>query len=137
MKNNFLLMVFVFGLILIAGCVHKEQVVPRDSVSGNKDTEVAREDTGETKEFDLIAKQWAFEPSTIEVNKGDTVKLNIKSIDVRHGFKLPDFRINEALEPGKIVNIEFVADKTGTFTFSCSVFCGSGHKDMTGQLIVK
>jgi cytochrome c oxidase subunit 2 len=27
-------------------------------------------------------------------------------------------------------------DKTGTFTFLCDVFCGSGHEDMSGTLIV-
>jgi len=37
---------------------------------------------GEVKEFDVIAKQFSFEPGVIEVNKGDKVILNIKSIDV-------------------------------------------------------
>lgn len=33
--------------------------------------------------------------------------------------------------------VEFVADKSGTFPFYCNVFCGGGHKEMQGKLIVK
>lgn len=93
--------------------------------------------TPSVKEFTMTAKQWSFEPSTITVNKGDTVELTIKSIDVTHGFALPEFGINKNLKPGETVNVEFVADKTGTFSFFCSVSCGAGHSDMIGKLIVQ
>lgn len=89
------------------------------------------------KEFDMTARKWTFEPSTITVNKGDTVILHITSIDVTHGFLLPTFGINEELNPGKTVDIEFVANKAGTFVFACNVFCGSGHGRMNGKLIVQ
>jgi cytochrome c oxidase subunit II len=89
------------------------------------------------KSFEMIAKQWEFLPDTITVNKGDTVHISVKSIDVAHGFALPDFGVNEYLSPGKTVDVEFVADKTGTFTFFCSVQCGSGHSDMSGKLVVE
>jgi len=91
----------------------------------------------QTKEFTIIVKKWEFSPEEIIVNKGDTVKLHIESIDVMHGFGLLAFGINEDLEPGKIIDVEFIVDKTGTFTFTCTVFCGSGHRDMKGQLIVE
>ena len=91
----------------------------------------------EVKEFTIIAKKWNFSPETIVVNQGDTVKLHVESIDVMHGFGLSAFGINEDLELGDIVDIEFVADKTGTFTFTCTVFCGFGHGNMKGQLIVE
>ena len=68
---------------------------------------------------------------------GDLVKLNITSVDVTHGFALPDFGVNSNLEPGKTVPVEFTADKTGEFSFFCNVYCGEGHKDMKGTLIVK
>lgn len=93
---------------------------------------------GEVKEFNITAKKWQFNPSTITVNKGDTVKLRIESVDVTHGFGLSAFGVNERLEPGKTVDVEFVASKTGTFTFACIVSsCGSGHSGMKGQLVVK
>src|SRR3989344_4199015 len=88
------------------------------------------------KTFDLIAKNWEFSPSSISVNQGDKVVLNIKSVDVTHGFKLADFGINKDITPGSTVKVEFTADKKGTFPFSCSVYCGSGHREMTGNLVV-
>ena len=85
----------------------------------------------------MTAKRWEFTPSSITVNKGDTVKLTITSEDVTHGFNLPEFGVNAQLQPGKTIAVEFVADKTGTFSFFCSVFCGTGHSGMRGTLIVK
>ena len=88
------------------------------------------------KQFDIIAKQWEFIPNEIKVNKDDTVILNIKSIGVNHGFMLTEFGVNEFLSPNKQITVEFVADKSGEFEFSCNVPCGSGHGRMRGQLIV-
>lgn len=89
------------------------------------------------KEFDIIASQWKFSPNTIKVSEGDNVVLNIKSIDVAHGIAIPSYGINEYLSPGQTVKIEFIADKKGTFTFSCSVSCGVGHSGMSGKIIVE
>lgn len=91
----------------------------------------------QAKQFTMTARQWEFDPEVIRVNKGDTVRLLVKSIDVAHGFALPDFGVNERLSPGQTVEVEFVADKAGTFTFFCSVQCGAGHSSMNGQLIVE
>lgn len=90
-----------------------------------------------TKQFDITAKQFEFQPSTIEVNQGDVVILKIKSIDVDHGIAIPDFGVSRTLQPGKEETIQFTADKKGTFTFFCNVLCGSGHESMTGTLVVK
>ena len=128
MKLHWLLPVLVLGAVLVSGCIGQ---------GGTQPTPDRIEPTGEIKEFEVTANQWEFTPSTITVNKGDTVKLKITSVDVTHGFTLPDFGINEVLGPGKDVHVEFVADKTGTFSFWCSVPCGSGHSGMRGQLIVK
>ena len=93
--------------------------------------------SGESKTFDIEAKQFEFIPKTITVNQGDFVTLNLKSTDVTHGFFLSEFNINKQLDPNQTVQVKFVADKKGTFTFRCNVPCGSGHMDMTGTFIVK
>ena len=92
--------------------------------------------SGEVKEIEVTAKQWEFIPNPIRVNLGDQVMLRITSIDVSHGFALPDFGISQGLEPGQTEIVEFTADKTGSFTFFCNVVCGSGHGGMRGTLIV-
>ena len=119
MKHHWIVPVLLLGMLLVSGCISQN-----DSQSSTPDQ---IEPTGEVKVFEMTARQFSFEPGTITVEKGDTVKLTITSIDVTHGFALPDFGIYENLEPGKMVNVEFVADKEGTFNFFCSVPCGSGH----------
>lgn len=89
------------------------------------------------KEISITAKSWEFVPATIAVRQGERVQLKIKSVDVDHGFAIPDFKVNETLSPGKETVIEFVADKKGEYTFFCSVVCGQGHRDMKGKLIVE
>lgn len=93
--------------------------------------------TPEIKEFNITARRFVFEPDNIRVKKGDAVKLNITSVDVTHGFSISEFGVNANLEPGKMTIVEFVASKSGTFTFFCSVVCGAGHPDMKGALVVE
>ncbi|MHC4536380.1 MAG: fibronectin type III domain-containing protein [Planctomycetota bacterium] len=90
-----------------------------------------------TSRINLTARQWQFSPATIRVAKGDKVILTLQSVDVAHGFGLSAFRINENLNPGKEVTVEFTANKKGEYTFVCTIACGAGHGDMTGKLIVE
>ena len=106
------------------------------TVDAIKNPQTSAFTAGETKEFVIIARQWQFSPDKIEVNQGDTVILNVKSIDVSHGLAIPKLGINEFLSPGNTVKIEFVAHQKGTFVFACSVSCGAGHVGMRGKIIV-
>lgn len=125
MKKMNLAILFFSLLFLIYGC----------SING------AAVSATETKEFDIKAKNWEFSPDTITVNKGDKVILNIESLDdgsgVGHGITIPIFGVSKSFRGGESVTVEFIADKKGTFPFFCSVYCGSGHGDMKGKLIVK
>ena len=75
----------------------------------------------------------------IEVSKGDQVILKLRSADVTHGFSLKAFGIYVAngIQPGKTVYVSFTADKVGTYSFMCNVFCGDIHQHMEGKLIVR
>lgn len=91
----------------------------------------------ETKTFTVSASQFSFNPSTITVNKGDTVVINFSTDDVAHGFALSEFNLTlTATTPGEVVTGSFVADQAGTFSFFCNVSCGSGHGSMRGTFIV-
>lgn len=85
----------------------------------------------------LEARRFSFSPDTIIVNQGDKLKIIAKSTDVTHGFALDGFNIDNRIEPAKKNIIEFIADKKGEFTFRCSVYCGSGHENMRGKLVVE
>jgi cytochrome c oxidase subunit II len=85
----------------------------------------------------VTAKKFEFSPAVIELKVGVPVVLEITSLDRKHGFALPDFKIDEQVEAGGVMRIRFVPDRPGTFAFHCSVFCGSGHEDMGGTMVVK
>ncbi len=93
--------------------------------------------TGAAKEIQMTAKKYQFDPNVVTVKKGEHVKLVITALDRDHGFKLEAFGINQKLKKGDPATIEFTADKTGTFQFQCSEFCGFGHGRMKGKLIVE
>ena len=116
--------------------VEEETEVEVADTDGETEDEVVEEATASVVEIDMLARLWEFEPSTIEVNQGDTVILTVTSEDVTHGISIPDYGVNEVLNPGETVTIEFLADQAGEFPFACSVSCGSGHGSMDGTLIV-
>lgn len=87
--------------------------------------------------FQVTASKFKFTPSRVEVALGARVRLTMSSEDVDHGFSLPDFNVEaEIPSGGETVTIEFIADKVGVFPFECSTFCGEGHFDMKGELVV-
>lgn len=165
--KKYLLILGIISMFLIAACGQQAQTPPQEDAgasmkvpaAGNEDAEEMIVEDGsesgepitlppeegslvhgiepEVVEIDMTARQWEFEPGTVTVKEGQKVKLNIKSVDVTHGFALPDFGVSQRLEPGKTEIVEFTADKKGTFTFFCSVACGSGHQSMKGTLVVE
>jgi cytochrome c oxidase subunit 2 len=84
----------------------------------------------------ITAKRFEFAPATIELKVGVPVILELSTLDRKHGFAAPDLHIDVVIVPGKPTRVRVVPDKAGTFAFHCSVFCGSGHEDMGGQIVV-
>jgi cytochrome c oxidase subunit 2 len=84
----------------------------------------------------MTARRYEFTPSRVVVNVGEKVKLVIRAIDTTHGFALPDWRIDVKLPRDKTTEVEFTAEDAGTHEFHCSVFCGPGHDQMKGELVV-
>jgi cytochrome c oxidase subunit II len=88
------------------------------------------------REIHITAKKFNFTPDTITLKKGEPVVLVISSEDRKHGFSLRAFGVRTDINPGGSARIRLTPDKTGKFTFSCDVFCGDGHEDMTGTIVV-
>jgi len=94
-------------------------------------------DAEDVKTIDVTASRFQFEPATISVAQGDSVRLRLHSADRTHAFAIKAFRV-KALIPkvGEAVTVEFVADQAGTFDFTCAEYCGTGHGGMKGRLVV-
>ena len=88
-------------------------------------------------EISVMARKFDFTPETIKVKVGQQVTLVLTSFDRIHGFKMPEFGIRTEIIPDQETRVTLTPQKTGTFAFFCDVFCGDGHEDMGGTLIVE
>jgi cytochrome c oxidase subunit 2 len=90
------------------------------------------------REITIQASNWKLDPSEVRVKEGDRVKITLQGISGAHAIAIPELGVKSAtVHAGETTTVEFVADKKGTFSFKCSVFCGEGHSDMTGNLMVE
>lgn len=64
------------------------------------------------------------------------VKLIMSSNDVIHSFFVPDYRIKKDIVPGQYTEIWFNVPKPDTSIIFCTEYCGTGHSDMLGEVIV-
>jgi cytochrome c oxidase subunit 2 len=85
----------------------------------------------------VTAEKFKFTPAVIELKLGEPVVLELTSLDRKHGFQVPDLNVDENIEPGKVTRVRIVPAKVGAFPFHCDVFCGSGHEEMAGEIVVK
>lgn len=92
----------------------------------------------------VVARQWmwkvqhpggAREVNALHVPVGRPVRLIMTSEDVIHSFYVPEFRIKQDVVPGRYTTIWFEAAKPGTYHLFCAEYCGTGHSQMTGEVI--
>ncbi len=84
----------------------------------------------------LTVHKFAYNKSAVTVKRGTPVVIEIASLDVLHGFSIPDLDVRADVEPGKVARVTFTPDKAGAFDFLCDIFCGSGHENVHGVLTV-
>jgi cytochrome c oxidase subunit 2 len=111
-------------LLIVSACGGKANEGASEAVSDSG--------SGVVKEITINASNFEFDVQEIKVNKGDTVKVTLKNASGNHALKFEGY--NKEVKGNK--TISFVADKAGEFDFLCSVFCGAGHNEMVGKLIV-
>ncbi|MES2407032.1 MAG: cupredoxin domain-containing protein [Pseudomonadota bacterium] len=90
----------------------------------------------EDRVIKIVAKKFDYTPNEIKLKKGVPVVLEFTTLDVFMGFKVPDLGVRADIIPGKVSRVRLVPDKVGNFPFVCDVFCGSGHEEMGGTIIV-
>ena len=55
---------------------------------------------------------------------------------VNRGFRVPQLNIRAEIPEGSAARVRVVPEQAGHFFFACDVFCGSGHEEMEGDIIV-
>ncbi|MBW8040306.1 MAG: hypothetical protein FVQ85_09935 [Planctomycetes bacterium] len=131
----------ILGIVIVLVCALIPPLVASSSSGG-----------GEKKEFFIKARQYAYDPPRITVNKGDELHIRLASLDVVHGFFLEGHDIDAQIEPGvrqfklrhpsegkeftDVNEVVFTVEHTGKFRYRCSHTCGTLHPFMQGELIV-
>ena len=92
---------------------------------------------GPVKEFAVTGSNYKFSPATITVKKGETVRITFKSTGGIHNLLIDELGVaTSQLGDEEEEEVEFLADKSGTFTYYCSV---GNHRQMgmVGKLVVQ
>ena len=87
-------------------------------------------------EVSVAASRFEFTPETVKAKVGVPLTFVLTSLDRIHGFKMPEFGIRTDIVPDRETRVTLTPQKAGTFTFFCDVFCGDGHEEMAGTLVV-
>ena len=70
------------------------------------------------------------QPPTLYLPLGENVRFTLNANDVVHGFWIPAFMIQMQNLPGVTNQLEFSANKLGTFPGRCNILCGRNHSQM-------
>ncbi len=96
-----------------------------------------QEGVGKEQVVQVTARRFTFTPSEIVVKKGRPVVLEITSEDFVHGFNVPALKLRADLPPGIVTRVRFTPERVGEYDFVCDNFCGAGHEEMHGRIVVK
>jgi len=96
----------------------------------------AANDARDDQVIKVTAKKFDFTPNLISVRLNVPVVLELTTLDRTHGFAVPELKLEAEIKPGEVTRLRFIPDKIGTFAFHCNRFCGTGHEDMNGQIVV-
>ncbi len=96
-------------------------------------------------EVQVTAKKWVwtfeYPDGTRSLNElhvplGKPVKLIMTSEDVIHSFFVPTFRVKQDVVPNTYTQLWFQPTQLGRHHIFCAEYCGRGHSDMGGNVIV-
>jgi cytochrome c oxidase subunit II len=85
----------------------------------------------------VTVHKFEFVPAELALKLGEPVVLEFTTEDVHMGFDAPALGLHADILPGHVARVPFTPSKEGSFEFACDVFCGSGHEEMGGVIIVR
>ncbi len=85
----------------------------------------------------MLGSAWSFSPNEVRIPAGSTVTFRATATDVIHGFHVERTRINVMLIPGQVARVTYTFDEPGEHLIICHEYCGIGHHQMYGKVIVE
>ncbi len=83
----------------------------------------------------MLGRLWEWWP-VLELEKGQSYRLHLSSLDWMHGWSLQPENINLQIHPGYEMVLTVTPTSTGEFSVVCNEFCGIGHHSMVGKIHV-
>ncbi|MBW7920771.1 MAG: cytochrome C oxidase subunit II [Rubellimicrobium sp.] len=83
----------------------------------------------------ILARTYEFWP-IVELERGQSYRVHLSSVDLQHGFSLQPTNINISVHPGYEHVMHITPTESGVFGIVCNEFCGIGHHLMTGRIRV-
>jgi cytochrome c oxidase subunit 2 len=90
-----------------------------------------------TIEIQMVAIMFTFAPNEVHVPAHRPIRFRLTSADVTHGFMIAGTNANAMLVPGYISQFTIVFNTPGDYLLVCHEFCGNGHHQMSGRIIVE
>ncbi len=86
----------------------------------------------------ITAHRFAFTPDQVTLRRGETVRLELHSEDVTHGFFQRALGLDADIPAGGTKTLTLTAPATpGRYLVICHHFCGSGHGNMHMTFVVE
>lgn len=84
----------------------------------------------------MLGSMWRWSP-ILKLKKGTEYTLHLSAADVNHGFNLMPINVNFQVVPGYDYGLKITPTEAGEFLVVCNEFCGIGHHNMVGKIIVE
>jgi cytochrome c oxidase subunit II len=111
-----------------------EASVQRSKVAEERGFPVVAPRAGE--DVYMLGRLWQWYP-VVKLKKGETYRLHLSSLDLVHGFALFPLNLNFMVLPGYEYVLTITPTEKGEVYAVCNEFCGIGHHQMVGKIIVE
>jgi len=91
---------------------------------------------GSGEDVYMLGRLWQWYP-VVKLKKGETYRLHLSSLDLVHGFSLFPLNLNFMVLPGYEYVLTITPTEKGEVYAVCNEFCGIGHHQMVGKIIVE
>jgi len=109
--------------------------VPTDVAIPQLDLPINTKSAAHFKVYDLKVQGGKFIPSTINVYRGDIVRINLTAIEQNIDFTQPEYGLKVSVAKGETKTVNFGDTAIGKYTFFCSI-CGGPTQGPIGYLVV-
>ncbi len=79
---------------------------------------------------------YRFNPRSIEVRRGTKVRIALTATGRTYSMAIEGYGVSAVCPAGQTVYLDFIANKSGTFTYYCNMDVGDERSKMTGRLVV-